>query len=862
MMGVALKGLLGRKLRAVLTAFAIILGVAMVSGTFVLTDTIQNAFNGIFTESYQQTDAVISGKQLVDFSASGKATVPVGLLDEVEGLPGVEAAAGQILDLQTEANSAQLIGKDGKAIGGTGGGPTFGMGLDSSQPRFNPFKLATGKWPSGSGQVAIDAGTADKEHLAVGDTIGVAALGPARQYTISGVVRFGSVDSIGGATMAVFDVPTAQALFKKQDRFDSISVAAKPGTSAEELAQEIRPLLPQSVEVQTGDEQAAADAKDTNQGLKFVRRFLLAFGGIALFVGAFVIFNTLSITVAQRTREFATLRTLGASRRQVLRAVLLEGFVIGLIASVVGLLVGLGLAKGLNALFVAFGIDLPQAGTVLARRTVIDSLLVGTCVTVLASIVPALRATRVPAISAVREGATLPRSRFAPYAPYLAGATVALSVLALGAGLFASGLATMNVVLLLLLGCVGLFIGVALVSARLVTPLAALIGWPGRRLGGAAGRLASENSTRNPSRTATTAAALMIGLALVTVVAVLGGSLRSSTNGAVENQLRPATDYVVTSKDGSDPFPADAGDAVASASAVELASSVRSDQARFGRSDTHVVGVDPSSIGGVYSFDWVEGSGVATLAQLGGDGAILMKSFAADHDLGVGDRFAVETSAGDRLELRVKGLYDPPDLDALLGNVVISRTAFDSTFPRPRDLFSFLAVRGAASDAATADLERSLSTFPDTKLHTRSGFVKSRTKDLSTILDVLYVLLALSVIVSLFGMVNTLVLSVFERTRELGMLRAVGMTRRQVRNMIRQESVITALIGAALGMPLGIFLAALVAKALSQYGVGLSVPITPLVVFAVIAMLAGVTAAILPARRAARLNVLEALQYE
>lgn len=348
-----------------------------------------------------------------------------------------------------------------------------------------------------------------------------------------------------------------------------------------------------------------------------------------------------------------------------------------------------------------------------------DSLLVGTCVTALASIVPAIRATRVPAISAVREGATLPRSRLAPYAPYLAAATVALSVLALATGLFASGLGTRNVVTLLLLGCVGLFIGVALVSARLVTPLAALIGWPGRSMGGAAGRLASENSTRNPSRTAATAAALMIGLALVTVVAVLGSSLRSSTSGAVDNQLGPDAEYVVGSTDGFDPFPADAGDAVASAPGVELASSVRSDQARFRGSDTGVVRVEPSSIGRLYSFDWAEGSDAATLAQLGGDGAILMKAFADDHDLAVGDRFAVETSAGDKLELRVKGLYDPPDLDALLGNVVISRAAFDSTFPRPRDLFSFVAVRGDATDAASANLERSRSQPSRTPSSTR-----------------------------------------------------------------------------------------------------------------------------------------------
>src|SRR5687767_10901155 len=412
MIAVALKGLAGRKLRALLTAFAVVIGVTMVSGTFVLTDTIQKGFDGIFGASYEQTDAVIAGKEIVKGSASGAATVPEPLLAQVLALPEVEMAGGTIAP--NESNHAEILGRDGKAVG-SGGAPQFGLGYDASQPQFSPLKLKAGQWPQGPRDVALDAGTAAGEKLAVGDAVVVSTLGTRHRYEVTGIASFGGLDSLGGATIAIWDMPTAQTLLNKEGRYDGISIVAKEGTSTEDLIRAVRPLVPASLEVKDSEQQAAADATETNVIVDAIRYFLLGFGGIALFVGAFVIFNTLSITVAQRTREFATLRTLGASRKQVMRSVRLEGLVIGLLASVIGLVLGLGIAKGMIALFSAFGIDLPEGGTVFMTRTVIVSILLGTGITLLASILPARRATRVPPIAAVREGAVLPTTRFAAH---------------------------------------------------------------------------------------------------------------------------------------------------------------------------------------------------------------------------------------------------------------------------------------------------------------------------------------------------------------------------------------------------------------------------------------------------------------
>ncbi|TML50950.1 MAG: ABC transporter permease, partial [Actinobacteria bacterium] len=553
MTGVALKGLLARRVRAVLTALAIVLGVAMVSGSLVLTDTISKAFDTIFTSSYSHTDAVVSGKKLVDYSNGGNATVSRALLERIKRMRDVEAASGALLDLNGDSTHATLLDRDGKAIQ-SNGNPTFGFGIDTSQPRFNPLKLQDGDWAKGAHQVVIDAETAKKHHFAIGDIVGVAAHEPKERFRIVGTATYGNVNSLGGATIAVFSIPTAQRLLGLQG-YSAISVAAKRGVSAEKLVSELKRHVPATAQVRTAKEQASDDKQGVASFITFIRAFLLGFGGIALFVGAFVIFNTLSITVAQRTRELATLRTLGASRRQVLRSVVFESFAIGLGASVIGLFAGFGLARGLGSLFGALGLSLPEASSVYATRTFVISLLLGVLVTVLAGFVPALRATRVPPIAAVREGAVIQRKkRLGPVAGVvLFGIASALIAYATLGGHLGSGKSLLALAGGTLLG----LLGVAGFAPVLVTALAAVVGIPARRFGGAAGRLATDNATRNSARTASTAAALMIGLALVSFVAVLGKGVRGSIDRAVDKQV--TADWVVTSQNGWSAFPAGAG---------------------------------------------------------------------------------------------------------------------------------------------------------------------------------------------------------------------------------------------------------------------------------------------------------------
>jgi putative ABC transport system permease protein len=720
---------------------------------------------------------------------------------------------------------------------------------------FNPLILVHGTWPRGPDQIAIDESTANDKHYAVGDTIGAIARGPVQHFKISGVVKLSDVSSIGGASMMIFDLPTAQKFFNKIGKFDTINVAAKQGVSPAQLVAQIRPVLPPTAQVRTGQGEAKKQQQDVGDFTSIIQKFLLAFGGIALFVGIFVIANTLSITIAQRAREFGTLRTIGATRRQVRMSVLIEGFVIGLVASVIGLFLGLLLAKGLQALLKSFGLDLPTGNTVFATRTIIVSIVVGTVVTVLASLFPAMRATRVEPIAAVREG-VLPPSRLARFSLPFASVIllVALGLLLLGG--LDSSLAGGLRLLAIGIGVVASFIGLAFAAPSFVPGLASFLGWPASRFGGVAGKLARDNATRNPARTASTAAALMIGLALVTVFAVLVSGIKATFESAVNTQFKG--DYALTSQNGFTPTGIGSEEALRTAPGVLAVSGVRAGDGRAFGDKIGVTGVEPN-VGKVININWVEG-GPEVPAQLGDNGAFTSAKWAKDRGLSVGSPIPVKLATGETLPLKLKGTFKAPAGGSPFGNVTISSALFDRVFQNPTNVYAFALVEGGVTPQNTQKLNDALASFPDAKIQTEAEFKKSQEAGINVLLNILYVLLSLSIVVSLFGIINTLVLSVFERTRELGMLRAVGMTRRQTRRMIRHESIVTALIGAALGIPLGVGLAILIGESLGSFTI--SIPWVTLIVFVFAAIVAGLIAAIFPARRAAKLNVLEALQYE
>jgi putative ABC transport system permease protein len=848
------KGLLGRKLRTGLTALAIVLGVAMIAGAFITTDTMLKASDDLKKASYGSADAVVSGRTAFKVSennngASQRKSIPESLVKQVQSVPQVAYASAEV------SGQAQLTDKQGK-VDKSSGGPPFAVGFDTTNPlaqQLSPFKIRTGALPTQPNQIAIDKGTLDRKHYKIGETIGAVGNGPVQRYTITGSVTFGGVDSIGSASAAVLSLQGAQRLLSEPGKVDSILVKGKPGVSAPQVRQAIAQTLPATAQVQSAQSQDRFDLSGLDSFLKILRTALLVFGFISLFVGAFIIFNTLSITVAQRTKEFGLLRMIGASRRQVLGSVVLEAVVIGLIASIVGIAAGFGLAKLINVLFTSSGIDLPTTGTVLASRTIIVAIAVGVGITTLAGLGPALRATRIAPVAALREGNVDPARKRGRAGWAFTILTVALGIGLVSYGVFGNGLDATAVLTSMGVGSLLLFIGVALVAPQIARPMASVIGRVSARFGGSAGRLARDNAMRNPHRTATTAAALMIGIALVTFVAVLGSGMRHSFDDALVKTVK--SNYVVTAPDGFAPFSAGTADALAKEPGVTSAS-IREDQVKAFGDKQAIDGIDPTA-GQVLAFDWKAGSN-ATLGQLGANGAVVTKKFADKHHLKLGSTMTAQSATGDTLNLTVKGIQKPSEFNPLgLADVTISRQLFDKTFQQPKLRYLFVNANVPESKIAA-----SLSQFPDAKVWTLAAYKKDQDKQFSQFLNILYALLALSVIVSLFGIVNTLVLSVFERTRELGMLRAVGMTRRQVRRMIRHESIITALIGAVLGMVVGVFLSALVTKALSKYDVGFHLPIGTLIAFLIVAIIAGVLAAIGPARRAGKLNVLAALQYE
>jgi putative ABC transport system permease protein len=845
----AIKSLWARKVRALTTILAVVIGVAFVAGTYILTDTTFAAFDEIFSDSLKGTDVVITAHDEVSQESGEEPSFSASVLAPVKKVPGVRLASGAIF------TPGGFFDEKGDQIGSKFAPKFISSRLPGS---LESLTYLDGHPPRGGTEASLDKSAAEEAGIGIGDTIRIASVARAKSFRLVGLTRLGNA-SFGGASIAQLTLPVAQRVTGKVGEFDQISIAGDEGISEEDLKQRVEKVTPPSVLVETAQQNSERNSNEIRDELGFLRIALLVFAFVALLVGAFLIFNTFSITVAQRITEFGMLRTLGASRTQILTSVVVEALAIGILGALLGLAGGFAIAKGLNALFVAIGIDLPTTSLVIETRTIVVSLAIGIVVTLVSSMVPALRSTRVPPIAAL-QALEMPRSRrrevaYAALAALLGIAGLAMVVIALFGG--ASGGSAAG---LIGAGAVAVILGVSLFSPTLVRPLAAIAGKPLEVARKLTGRLARENTQRNPARTAVTAAALMIGLAVVTFVTVFAAGIKSSIASAVDDSFQGQ--LVIQNTDGFSPISPGAAAAARQVPGVELVATMRSAQAKVvGGSDKPRVSSLPPEADEVLAIDWTEG-GPATLRELDSNEVILDKSFADGNDVEVGDSIRFLTQTGKRPKLKVIGEFD--DRAELFGSAIVTPALMASQFDQTDDSIDFVKLApGANAEKVQAALIKTMDReFPIAEVRNQQELKENQEEQVNQLLGLIYALLALAIIVSLFGIANTLALSIHERTRELGMLRAIGMSRRQVRTMIRYEAVITALIGALLGMVIGIVFAALIAQPLKDEGFVLSYPIPTLIALLAFAAVAGVIAAIAPARRASRLNVLEALQYE
>jgi putative ABC transport system permease protein len=862
MLSIALRNFSARKLRALSTALAVFFGVAMVAGTLMLTDSVNRSFDTLFTEVNEGIDVTVRSRVAVEgeFGANFARPLDESLVEDVREVEGVELAEGSIGD-----DSITIVDEDGERIGPPAGGPPhLAVSVLPEEVPFQAFTIVDGAEPASADEAAIDSITAEEEGYEVGDTLRVTGPPGEKDYTISGIGEFGSGASLGGASLVEFTLPEAQRITGQEGKVNEIDAVASEGTSPADLAAAISAALPpDAVEVRTGEQTASEDAGDIQEGFGFLSTALLVFAGVAVFVGAFLIFNTFSITVAQRTREFAMLRTLGASSRQVLTAVLVEAALVGLLASVLGIAGGFGFVELIKALFEAMGFSLPTSGLSLELGTVVIALAVGMVTTVVAALSPARRATRVAPLEALVEtagGATDGESARSRRKTVIASILVAAGVVLLPVGLFATS-DIGSALPMLGLGLVLLFIGLAMVGDRFVPPLASGLGWPIERLRGVTGLLARENSQRHPARTATTAAALMIGVALVVFVGVFASSIRASLTDTLDRQF--VGDVAIVNTDGFSPIPSRIADEVASLDGVEVVSptTLLPTEIEPGANEVLVAGIEPETLGAVATLDWTDGDD-AVVSNLARDEAIVDENFAEKNKLEVGDELEVTGPSGDVITATVAGITTRSRF--IVDEVAMSRDVLRDQLGATEDTTTFANFADEADpDATRAEIDSLLSErFPNAEARSQEEFKQDRENEINQLIALIYVLLGLSVLVSIFGVVNTLSLTIFERTRELGMLRAIGTSRSQVRRMIRYESIVTALLGAVVGAVIGLALGIATVIALESEGLELSVsPSLPITVL-IAAIVIGVVAAIGPARRASKIDVMEAVQYE
>jgi putative ABC transport system permease protein len=825
-------------LRLVLISLAIILGVGFVAGAFVLGDTINKAFDSLFAKVDAGVAVQVQG--VASVSSAERQPVPASLLPTIQAVDGVASAAG------SAGGTATVIGNNGKPVGRSGP-PTLGFGW-TNDPKLNTLTLVSGRAPTGPDDVVIDTNTVSTAKLTLGQTVRVITTSGSGEYRLVGVVRFGTTNNLLGATLSGFTMPTAQRLFGLEGRYTTIRVSGKQGVLDADLAHRVQAVLPPGYEAITGARATQQGTDQFNSIIGLLRDVLLVFAGISLFVGAFIIFNSFSITLAQRTRQVGLLRAVGASQANILREVVLEALIIGIVASAIGVGFGVVVAILLEKLFDLLGAGLPAAPIQVQARTVIIAMAVGVGVTLVAALRPAIRASRIPPIAALREVAatgTYSARRL----------VVSIAVTGFGVALVLVGLfsGAGNPYVLLGLGALLLFIGAALLTAQITRPLARVIGAPFVWIGRVPARLGRENAMRNPTRTAQTATALTIGVALVAAATIFAASLSATFADALDRHF---VAQVAVEATNQQPFTPAASATVSAVPGIAAVSPLRVGQFRDVHRDVQTVsGVDPTTILELYDPGLKQGS----LTALSQPGTIaVQKDYAKSNHLTIGSTLPAFFAKTGTQPLRVVAIFS----DTTLGQFFISLADYTRNFSTQQDTLIFArGDPGVTSSQAKQSIAAALSAYPNLKVLTKPEYKDQVNSQINTLLYLVYTLLGLAVIIAIFGIVNTLALSIFERTREIGLLRAVGLSRHSTRAMIRWEAIIVALIGGVVGLVLGAFIGIVVVERVPTLTT-LSVPWTSLIVFLVLAGIAGVIASILPARRAARLNVLDAIQAD
>ena len=857
MFRLAVKMTLARTGRLVLTSLAVILGTAFLSGTFVFRDTINQTFDRLFADVFRDVNAYVRSTTFLelDFGGEQRAATPVSVLETVRGVAGVTSATGDIQAF------ARVIGKDGEPLGSDGNGPpTFG-GIASSDSA-GLWSITEGRLPVGPNEVILDKATADNGEFVVGDNVRVVAVRGTREFTLAGIASYGDISSPGGATFALFDQPTASEFLLQPGFVDAILVEGDDSVSDEVLAQRINAALSADLKLETltGAEITAEVQGQIKDVLNIFSTFLIVFSYIALGIGSFVIYNVFSITAAQRLRENALLRAIGASRRQVSRALLVESTAMGVVGSVIGFGIGILLSQLLSALLKATGFEVPTQGLAISTSAFVNTFVAGVLVTVLAAWLPARRAGRVPPLAALRDTALDSAGNITRRV------IVGLIIVALGGVGLVSAMRDAPIQILGL-GVLGVFTGILVLGPAIARPVALTLGIPVAKLRGVSGAMARQNAARNPKRTSRTAAPVLLGVALVTAFTALAASIRSEIRDTFGDAFSGDIALTVDAR-GFGGIPLTITDQIAGLPGVAQATgvgftSVRlSDpneppaltQAGASQRGVFVQTINPASITGLFDLGVTEGN----LSSLGKDGIFVAASRAAEKGWEIGTRLQVTRVDGVVINAEIRGFVSG---DTSFANYVASREMFADSPTPIFDAFVYIKVAdGSVVSEVQARVAAISSDAGIGTLLSKEQFIDDQAAQINQILALIYGLLGLSIIIAIVGIVITLLLSVFERRREIGLLRAVGMTKSQVRTTVRWESVITSLLGAVSGVVLGVVMGVVVVAALDDEGdIAFRLPINETLSIVFISFLLGVLAAVYPAWRATRVNVVEAI---